>query len=112
MAARVQRQLKVIAFNANGTWKQRYELSKQLIGLHIDMALLSETHLKHHEQFFIQNYHFYWTDHFPGRKGGTAFAVRKRIPHNHADLPLLVSIETTEAYITIGNNAVLLAAIC
>jgi hypothetical protein len=58
----------VIAFNANGIRRQRYELSKQL---------LSETHLKPLERFFIPNYHFYRTGRFPGRKG---------IPHNHVDL--------------------------
>jgi hypothetical protein len=30
MAARVHRPLRGIAFNANGIWRQRYELSKQL----------------------------------------------------------------------------------
>jgi hypothetical protein len=34
MAARIHRPLKVIAFNADGIWRQRYELSKQLQGLH------------------------------------------------------------------------------
>jgi hypothetical protein len=34
--------------------KQRYELSKQLQDLHADVALLSETHLKHHERFLFQ----------------------------------------------------------
>jgi hypothetical protein len=65
MAARVQRPLKVIAFNANDIWRWRYELSKQQQGLHIDVALLSETHFKPHERPFIQNYHFYRTDCFP-----------------------------------------------
>jgi hypothetical protein len=41
----------------------------------------------------LRNYHFYWTNCFPRRKGGTAVAVRKGILHNHVDLPLLVSIE-------------------
>jgi hypothetical protein len=59
------------------------------------VALLSDTHLKPHERFFTPNYHIYRTDRFPGRKGGTAVAVRKGIPHNHADLPPLVSIEAT-----------------
>jgi hypothetical protein len=45
MAARVHRPLKVISFNANGFWKWLYDLSKQLQHLHIDVALLSETHL-------------------------------------------------------------------
>jgi hypothetical protein len=45
MAARIHRPLKIIAFNAYGIWRQRYELSKQLKDLHIDVALLSETYL-------------------------------------------------------------------
>jgi hypothetical protein len=40
MAARVQRLLKVIAFNANDIWRQRCELSEQLQDLHTDVALL------------------------------------------------------------------------
>jgi hypothetical protein len=76
MATRVHRPLKII-FNANGIWRWQYALSKQLQDLHIDAALLSETHLKLHESFFIPNFHFYRTDRFPGRKG---------IPHNHVDL--------------------------
>jgi hypothetical protein len=41
MAARVHRPLKVIAFNADGIWRQHYELSKQLQDFHIDVSLLS-----------------------------------------------------------------------
>jgi hypothetical protein len=59
------------------------------------LTLFSETHLKPHERFFIPNFHFYRTDRYPGRKGGTAIAVRKGIPHNHVDLPLLASVEST-----------------
>jgi hypothetical protein len=77
MAARFYRSLKVVAFNANGILRRRYKLNKQLKYLYIDVALLSEIHLKPHKRFFIPNYHFYRTDHFPGRIG---------IPHNHVDL--------------------------
>jgi hypothetical protein len=45
MATRVHRPLKVLAFNANGIWRQRYELSKQLQDLHAEVALFSETRL-------------------------------------------------------------------
>jgi hypothetical protein len=82
MANRVHRPLKVIAFNANGIGRQRYELSKQLQDLHVDVALFSETHLKPNEGFYIPNYNFYRIDRHPGMKGGTAVAVRKGIPHN------------------------------
>jgi hypothetical protein len=50
-------------------WRRRYELSKQLQDLHIDVALLSETHLKQHSRFFIPNHHFHQTESFSGRKG-------------------------------------------
>jgi hypothetical protein len=62
----------------------------------------SETHLKPHERFFIPHYHFYRTDRYPGRKG---------FPHNHVDLPPLVSVEATGACISIGNSEVPLAAV-
>jgi hypothetical protein len=51
MANRVHRPLKVTAFNVNGNGRQRYEFSKQLQDLHINMALFSETHLTPHETF-------------------------------------------------------------
>jgi hypothetical protein len=102
MATSVNTPLKVLAFNANGIGRQRYELSKHLQDLHVDVALFSETHLKSHERFFISNFHFYRTDRYPGRKG---------IPHNHVDLPPLVSVEVTGVCIPIGNSEVLLAAV-
>jgi hypothetical protein len=82
MANRIHRPLKVIAFNAYGIMKQSYELSKQLQDLYVDVALFSETHLKPHERFFISNYNFYRTDRHPGRKDGTAVAVRRGVPHS------------------------------
>jgi hypothetical protein len=81
VATRIHRPLKVIGFNANGIMRQRYELSKQLQDLHVNVAFFSETHLKPHERFFISNYNFYRTDRHPGRKGGTAVAVRIGVPH-------------------------------
>jgi hypothetical protein len=75
------------------------------------VALFSETHLKPYETFFLQNYHIHRIDCYPGRKGGTAITVRKGIPHNHVDLPPLISVEATEVGIPVGNEEVLLAAI-
>jgi hypothetical protein len=57
MTAGVHRPLEVIVLNASAIARQCYELSKQLQELHIDMALLSEIRLKHHERFSIPNYH-------------------------------------------------------
>jgi hypothetical protein len=74
------------------------------------VALLSETHSKPCEMFFIQKYHIYWTDCFLGRKGGTAVAVRKGIPHSNVDLPTLVSVEAIGVCIPADNSEILLAA--
>jgi exonuclease III len=111
MANKVHRSLKVIAFNVNGILKQRYELSKQLQDLYTDVALFPETHLKPHERFSIQNYQVYQINHHPGRKGGTAVAVRKGIPHSHVDLPPLISVEATGVCMPIGKREILLVAV-
>jgi hypothetical protein len=112
MAARFHRPLKIRAFDANEIWSRRCEISRQLQYLHIKVALLSETHRKQHERFFIPDYQFYRPDYFPGINGGTAITVRKYIPRNHVDLPPLVSIETTGVCIQIGNSRMLLVAVC
>jgi hypothetical protein len=75
------------------------------------VALLSEIHLEIHESFCISNYHFCRNDGLPGRKGGTAVAVKEGIPQNLEDLPLLVSVEATGVFIPIGNSEVLLVAL-
>jgi hypothetical protein len=111
MATSVHRSLKVVAFNANGIGRQRYELSKQLQEQRIDVTLFSETHLKPHERFYIPNYQVYRTDRFPGIKGRTAVAVKKGISHSHVHLPPLNSLEATGVCITIGNSELLLAAV-
>jgi hypothetical protein len=74
--SRVHRPLKIIAFNANGIGRQRYDLNKQLQDSNIDVDLFSETYLKPHERFFITNYYVRRMGQYPGRKCGTAVAVR------------------------------------
>jgi hypothetical protein len=111
MASRVHMPLKVVAFNAKGTRRQRYELSKHLQQQRIDVALLSETHLKPHESFYIPNYQVYQADRFPGIKGGTAVAVKIGVRHSHVDLPPIDSIKATGVCIPIGNSELLLAAV-
>jgi hypothetical protein len=80
MANGVHRPLEVIAFNAKGIGRQHNKLSKQLQDLHVDVAFSSETHVKPSEGSCIPNHHFYRIDRHPGRKGGTAVAIRKDIP--------------------------------
>jgi hypothetical protein len=106
MATRVHSSLNVVAFNANGIGRQRFEFSKQLQAHCIDVELLSETHLKPHERFPVPNYHVYRTDRHPHLKSETDVAVRKGTPHTHVDLPPFVSIEATGVCTPIGNKEV------
>jgi hypothetical protein len=77
---------KVLAFNANGISKQRYELSKQLQDLRGSLFRdTSKTPL----EVLHSKLPIYRINRHPERKGGTAVAVRKGIPHKHVDLPPL-----------------------
>jgi exonuclease III len=111
MTSRIHRPLKILAFNANGIERQRHELSKQLQDFSIDVALFYETYLKPHERFFIKNYHVYRMDRYLGRKGRTAIAVKKGIPHDRVELPPLVSVVATGVCMPVRNDVVLLAAV-
>jgi hypothetical protein len=91
--------------NANGISKQRYELGNQLQDLHIDVALFSETRLKPHERFFIPNCHMYRTVRYPGRKGGTAVAVRKGIKNdNHVTLLATIYLRANTTHVFISTT--------
>jgi len=77
MKTSIHRPLKGVALSANCIARQCFELSKQLQAERIDVALLSETHLKPHERYCIRNFHVYRTDGHPDVKGGIAVAVIK-----------------------------------
>jgi hypothetical protein len=96
-----------MAFDANFIRKQRLALSRQLQDLCVDVALLSQTHLKPHERVFFYNYSVYWTDRFPNLKEGTAIVVRHGNPHAHVDLSPLQSMEITGITVPIGSSEVL-----
>lgn len=59
----------------------------------------------------LQKYHVFRTDHFPGLKGETSFAVRKVIPRNYVYLPPLVSVEATGVCLPAGNSRILFEAV-
>jgi hypothetical protein len=99
MCSGFYRPLKVVALNANGIGKLRFGLRKEMQDRHVDVALLSATHLKCHERFFIPNYHFYRNDRFSGLKGRPAVAVRKGIQHNHVDQGSAYRLEIAKFYL-------------
>jgi hypothetical protein len=63
MSTTVHRPLIILAFNANGTGRQAYEVRKQLQDLKITLSLFSVTHLKPHMRLYIPLYDFYRNDH-------------------------------------------------
>jgi hypothetical protein len=67
--------------------------------------------LKPRETLLIPKYHIYRADRFLGRKGGTAIAVRKGIPHNNLELPPLVSVEAIGVCTLADTSEILLAAV-
>jgi hypothetical protein len=88
----------------------RYDLSKQLQDLHIDLTVLSQTHFQPHERSLFKII-TYIESIDTQKEDGTTVAGKKGIPHNDADLPPLVSIKATEVCIPIGNTEILLAAV-
>jgi hypothetical protein len=54
MGAKVHRPFQIIMFIAIDIWRRRCELSKKQKDLHMDVAPLSDTHLKHLERFLYQ----------------------------------------------------------
>jgi hypothetical protein len=52
MSTTVHRPLIIIAFNANGTERQTYEVRKQLQDLKINMSLFSDTPETSHEALY------------------------------------------------------------
>jgi hypothetical protein len=75
------------------------------------MAMFSETRLKPYMRFCIPSYDFYRTGHEDGRKGETAVAVKRGIPHTCVDLPPLLPVEAPGVCMLIGNTEMFLAAL-
>jgi len=74
--------LRISLWNANGVSRHKLELTQFLHDNHIDVMLLSETHLTNKYNFQIRGYVFYGTDHPDGKAhGGTGILIRNRIKH-------------------------------
>jgi hypothetical protein len=67
--------------------------------------------MKLHVRFHIPTYYVYLFDRYPRRKGTTAVAVRKGIPHTHVDPLLRVPAETKGVSAPIANSEILLAVV-
>jgi hypothetical protein len=98
VTARINGQLRVIAFNVKVIWRQCYELSKHMEGFYTDVVLPSEVCFAIHDSLFLP-------DHYLSRKkSGTSLAIRICNPQNNVDPPSHVSIEVTGFCVPTGNN--------
>jgi len=75
--------LRISMWNANGVSQRKLELAQFLLDNHIDVMLLSETHLTNKYNFNLRGYLFYGTNHPDGKAhGGTGILIRNRIKHH------------------------------
>lgn len=77
----VKNAIKIMHWNANSIQNKTEELVHFLQEHDIDVALISETHLKPCNKFKVQNYSVYRTDRMRGPGGGTAILVKKLTQH-------------------------------
>lgn len=80
---RFSQKTRILAWNVNGLLVRKRELEAFLTTEHIDVALISETHLTSRQRAPIRNYEFYQCNHPSGAShGGTAIYVRKNLQHH------------------------------
>lgn len=99
-----------MAWNANGLRTKIHEFREFLPRLGVDIALVSETHLKPGHRVGISNYLHYRNDREIGRGGGTAIFIKSNLPHSEIPTPAnlqieatLVQVQTRTGSITIGS---------
>ena len=102
--------LRILAWNANGVRAKILELRELLCRLKIDIALISESHLKPNQRVSVPNYLQYRTDRLDGRGGGTAIFIKKNINHAEIPIPDNINIETTLIKIISASGDVYVAA--
>lgn len=76
--------LRIAIWNANGVSQRKLELTQFLYEKHIDVMLISETHLTNRNNFKTNGYLFYGTNHPDGKAyGGTGILVRSSMLHHY-----------------------------
>ena len=87
--------LKIVAWNANSIGNKLQELREFLPRFRVDVALISETHLKPSHRSNIANYKCYRNDRLTGRGGGTAIYIKTNIDHYLLPTPPNLELEAT-----------------
>lgn len=73
--------LKILNFNANGVKNQKEEIKTFLQLQNIDIAIITETHLRASDKFKIANYVTHRKDRKDRQGGGVAILIKKNIKH-------------------------------
>lgn len=100
---------KLLNWNANGVKRQENELRYFLKVHDIDVACISETHLKQGERFSIPNYLSYRSDRISLiASGGVAILINRKIKHTLIQSPssneiesIIIKIELVSSNITV-----------
>lgn len=84
----------LVNWNANGLKSKRSALVEFLSRNKIDIASITETHLKNSETFKIPGYEIYRNDRkHTHSSGGVAILIKKNLKHNPIILPLTILME-------------------
>lgn len=104
--------LRITLWNANGVSRHKLELTQFLNNNHIDVMLISETHLTNKYKFQINGYLFYGTNHPDGKAhGGTGVLIRSRIKHNFHNEFATNYLQATSLILHFGHRHLTLAAV-
>lgn len=107
--------LRISTWNANGVSQHKLELAQFLLDNHIDIMLLSETHLTNKYNFTITGYSFYGTNHPDGKAhGGTGILIRSRLKHHfHKEFAKnYLQATSLKIHLDSGNQLALSAIYC
>lgn len=90
------KEIKLANWNANGTKSKKSTLIEFLSRHKIDIACITETHLKNTDLFKINGFNIYRTDrNSTHSSGGVAILIKKNIKHYQSTLCNITNIEAT-----------------
>ena len=104
--------IKICIWNANGVSQHKLEISNYLYTNHIDMLLISETHLTDKHNFHIQGYNFYKSNHAGGKShDGAGIRIRSRIKHEALDIDSTAHIQAASISVKYCRQSLTLSAV-
>lgn len=105
--------LKCLIFNAQSVRSKKSEIFEFLLSESIDLALFSETYLKHEDSFCHSAYYTYRLDrdNDRGRGGGVAIMIKREIEHILLPCPATEIIEALSIQLINGNSRINVSSI-